>query len=120
MQNIAYEELSKKSDDIKISPKLRSNIISARDFSKKRNENLKIKNKLNKNYTGKELHAAAALGESEVETLNRLANNLNISPRAYHRVQRVARTIADLEGSEKVTENHILEAFQYRPKLNIH
>jgi magnesium chelatase family protein len=61
----------------------------------------------------------AGLGEAEVSTLNRLANQFNISPRAYHRVQRVARTIADLEGVERINENHILEAFQYRPKLNI-
>ena len=120
VQNIAYEELSKKGDDTKISPKLRDKIIFARNFSKNRNESYNIKDKLNKAYTGKELHTVAALGEKEIDTLNRLANQLNISPRAYHRMQRVARTIADLEGSIKVTENHILEAFQYRPKLNIH
>jgi magnesium chelatase family protein len=118
VQNIAYEELSKKIDEIKISPKLSEDIIKARDFSKNRNKILNIKEKLNKNYTGKEIHTVAALGEVEITTLNRLANQLNISPRAYHRIQRVARTIADLDNSEKVTENHILEAFQYRPKLN--
>ena len=119
VQNIAYEELSKKTDDIKISPKLREQIIQARNFSKNRNENLKIKNKLNKNYTGKELQNVTGLTETEFSTLNKLANQFNISPRAYHRIQRIARTIADLEGVEHVKDNHILEAFQYRPKLNI-
>ncbi len=119
VQNIAYEELSKKTNEEKISPKLRTEIINARDFSKNRNEKLNIKNKLNKNYSSKELHAVADLGEKEIDTLNKLSNQLNISPRAYHRVQRIARTIADLENSEKVLEQHIMEAFQYRPKIGV-
>jgi magnesium chelatase family protein len=119
VQNIAYEELGKAGDDVKVSPKLRIEIVNARNFSKNRNEKLNIKNKLNKNYTGKELHTVAELGEEEKDTLNRLANQFNISPRAYHRVQRLARTIADLEQVEKVSVPHILEAFQYRPKIGV-
>jgi magnesium chelatase family protein len=46
------------------------------------------------------------------------AENLNLSARAYHRVIKIARTIADLEDSEKVEANHVLEALQYRPKTN--
>ncbi|MGH2563581.1 MAG: hypothetical protein ACRDE5_03645, partial [Ginsengibacter sp.] len=40
-----------------------------------------------------------------------------LSARAYHRVMKIARTIADLEGAENVSANHILEAIQYRPKV---
>ncbi len=46
------------------------------------------------------------------------AERLALSARAYHRVIKIARTIADLEGKEEVEANHILEAIQYRPKVN--
>jgi len=45
------------------------------------------------------------------------AEKLNLSARAYHRVIKLARTIADLEGKEEIESGHILEAVQYRPKL---
>ncbi len=47
------------------------------------------------------------------------AERLALSARAYHRVIKIARTIADLEGSAEVKANHILEAIQYRPKVSV-
>lgn len=41
----------------------------------------------------------------------------HLSARAYHRVLKLARTIADLAGSEEIAESHLLEALQYRPKV---
>ena len=41
---------------------------------------------------------------------------LALSPRAYHRVIKVARTIADLDGSPDISDSHVLEALQYRER----
>ncbi len=42
---------------------------------------------------------------------------LNLSARAYHRVLKLARTIADLAGCEEIQSVHLVEVLQYRPKL---
>jgi magnesium chelatase family protein len=49
--------------------------------------------------------------------LNQSAEKLQLSGRAYHRVIKLARTIADLAQSREIEMSHILEALQYRPKL---
>ena len=56
--------------------------------------------------------------EKEEETfIVKLSEKLNVSARAYHRIIRVARTIADLDASEKIRKEHLAEAAGYRPQL---
>ena len=55
--------------------------------------------------------------EQGIALLQQAISRLNFSARAYHRVLKVARTIADMEGEHTVLTRHIAEAVQYR-RLN--
>jgi magnesium chelatase family protein len=58
--------------------------------------------------------------EASAEKLLKAAmQQLHLSARAYHRVLKLARTIADLAESEKIAANHVAEAVQYRPRMGM-
>ena len=62
----------------------------------------------------REIERDCALGDAERTLLERAMEKLSLSARAYHRVLRVARTIADLAGNERIAREHLAEAVQYR------
>jgi magnesium chelatase family protein len=64
----------------------------------------------------KQIKQLANLTIEARETLDSSAPKLNLSARSYMKTIKVARTIADLEGSLEISKNHIIEALQYRPK----
>jgi len=76
-------------------------------------------------YAGLDIRYNAALGPKMTELVcvpERLAEKLlkdafekwDLSARSYHRILRLSRTIADIDGSESIKEDHVLEALQYR------
>ena len=62
----------------------------------------------------RELKAYCALDETILELLGVAMNNMNLSARAYDRILKVARTIADLAGAERIVADHVSEAIQLR------
>lgn len=72
--------------------------------------------KLNSRLSNNELKKINGLEPDAQELLDKAASGLTLSPRSYVRAIKVARTIADLEDSDKIHVSHISEALQYRPK----
>ncbi len=64
--------------------------------------------------TPAQLERYAAPDSAGDDLLHGVARRLGFSARGVHRVLKVARTIADLEGSERVVRSHLAEAIQYR------
>lgn len=54
------------------------------------------------------------LGRSEKKFVKEVFHSMDLSARAFHRILRVSRTIADLEGEERIREDHLAEAVGYR------
>ena len=70
--------------------------------------------KTNSRLSVKEIDKFCALDTASENLLKNAINRLNLSARAYHRILKVARTIADLSGIERINNQHIAEAIQYR------
>lgn len=97
---------------------VRKRVKCARDFAHSRFSSLGNTVVLkNKDMRAKDIEVHVKLDEQCTNLMKKLATSLALSPRAYHRVLRLARTIADYRGGDSVCEADILEAFQYRPKL---
>ena len=75
---------------------------------------LNRQNKTNSRLSVKEIDQFCALDNKSENLLKQAINRLNLSARAYHRILKVARTIADLAGIEQISNQHIAEAVQYR------
>ena len=57
--------------------------------------------------------------ESGRSLIRTAMNQMQLSARAYHRILKLARTIADLAGVQDISIAHLAEALNYRPRLNI-
>ncbi|MCU0678594.1 MAG: YifB family Mg chelatase-like AAA ATPase [Candidatus Pacebacteria bacterium] len=71
----------------------------------------------NAGMTGRDIEDILELTPEVKTLLATSATKLNLSPRSYHRLIKVALTIADLEGADRIAPAHVMEALQYRVKL---
>lgn len=87
---------------------VKARVITARDIQIKR------QGKINAELQGKEIDQFCILGDNERLLLANAIEKLGLSARAYHRIVKIARTIADLAAQEMIARPHIQEAISYR------
>lgn len=92
---------------------IRERVIAARQIQEQRYKDIKGIH-CNAQMTERMIHQYAEPDANSVEVLRSAMERLSLSARAYSRILKVARTIADLDGSEKVQLPHIAEAIGYR------
>ncbi len=109
---VPFEKLSdnRKSES---SQAIRERVTKAREIQSCRFENINSVN-YNAQMSTKLIREFCALDDTSLQLLKTAMERLNLSARAYDRILKVSRTIADLEGAESVGASHIAEAIQYR------
>ena len=111
VSNVDYEDLSS-TENSETSAEIKKRVNKTRKLQLDRYKDYNI-------YSNSQLDAGmlkkfCPLGEEENAILRAAFDNLGLSARAHSRILKVARTIADLEGSENIKSEHIAEAIQYR------
>jgi len=86
--------------------------LIAREIQRERYKDLKIS--YNAQIGPKEIERFCQLDEASFNLIKLAMEKLNLSARAYDRILKVARTIADLEEYESILSHHVSEAIQYR------
>ncbi|MFA6463750.1 MAG: YifB family Mg chelatase-like AAA ATPase [Candidatus Paceibacterota bacterium] len=117
VEELKRKELSEEKKEIS-SKIIKEKIENARKFQKERFKKLGLKYSLNKDIKPKHIKEGSLIDEKAFKLLLDSTEKLSLSTRTFHRMIRVARTIADLENSEKITPSHILEALQFRGKIS--
>ena len=113
--HVSYETLTKTAKKTDETTKAREQIARARVRQKKRLQDRGLKT--NSSMTARDLDEMIELSPAVKELLKTSAQKLNLSPRGYHRLIKVARSIADLDDQDDINTDHVLEALQYRVKL---
>lgn len=109
--SVGFKELESGSDD-ESSPVIRERVVKARKKQLERYKGSSIFT--NSQLTHSQLHKYCTLDIKERELLANAFERLGLSARAHNKILKVARTIADLDESEKIAVKHLAEAVQYR------
>ncbi len=87
-------------------------VLQGRERQKRRYAGTKLR--FNADLSAGDIETYCIMGKEEKELLEKLAKTMDLSARAYHKMLKVARTIADLEDSERIKSHHLTEAVCYR------
>ena len=111
VQKVEFEQLADKKKGEQ-SNDIRDRVLQARDIQSKRYKDSSIH--YNAQMGPKEIEKFCELDETSKNLIKIAMEKLNLSARAYDRILKVSRTIADLELAENLSSSHISEAIQYR------
>ncbi len=114
VSNIDHSKLSTKNENLEKSEVIKKRVSKAREIQIKRF--LNTKSTINSGMSAKDIESLIVLNPETKKILISSANQLDLSARAYHKIIKLAQTIADLNQSKEILPEHILEALQYRPK----
>jgi magnesium chelatase family protein len=115
--SMEYEKLTGKGE-AESSAVARSRVLAARERQARRfagSERVRV----NADMGPAEVRHSCEVEAGAQPLLRAAAQRLQLSARAFHRVLKLARTIADLAGAETITAPHIAEALQYRPRVDV-
>lgn len=113
--HVPYETLTALAQNKGETQKARTDIALARTRQISRLQNRGIT--VNAHMTSRDIDDVVTLTPPVKDILKASAAKLNLSPRGYHRLIKVAQTIADLDNADGIEPKHLLEALQYRVKL---
>lgn len=112
VSSVPYEELRKREDG-QNSKTIRDRVVHARDIQTQRYQDVEGVF-CNSQLEPKQMKKWCVIDDIGEQLLKNAVERLGFSARSYNRILKVSRTIADLEGSEKIQSQHVAEAIQYR------
>lgn len=113
---VKVEKLVEDEVDSESSSVVRKRVVKALTRQKSRFGSSKII--MNSEMSSQDLKSSLKIDEKAKEIMKNAMKSLSLSARSFNKVLKVSRTIADLESSEEVRSEHVLEALQYRPRTN--
>ena len=113
LKEVEIGHLQRREEKVTTSKMLQNKVEVARQIQAERFQNTEYR--FNCDIQAKDMDEFCYLGKAERECIQKMYQSLSLSARSYHRIIKVARTIADLDESKMIQEGHLLEAGMYRP-----
>ena len=117
VDKVDYDQLAMHTSTAEDSLHIRTRVVAARHIQRQRYVDQHIRKQYNSEMSAPDIEKCIVIGDDARQLLKTTAKRLELSGRGFHRVIKIARTIADLADSETIATDHVLEALQYRQKF---